>query len=699
VVKKFTKHLVKLLLVVLTSFSLTNAQWIRTSGPVGCTSQSMITYGNDLLLGASDEVIYRTSTRTACWEPIFDPHITGNPSTMAVVDSVVLAGYTSFGVYRSLDGGGTWIPANDGLGNSGVFALTSGGGTAYVSAYQNGVYRSTDKGAHWVAVSHGLPPGSSPVLTLGARGTTVLAGTYAAGIYRSTDQGVSWKRVTDGYTISSIAVNDSTWFAGTSNGAFRSDDDGVTWTLIDFVPELYRTSIVAVHGVTVYAASVTGTYRSDDNGRHWVNIDSGVPSGLAFTAFAFHDQTVYACIGGAGVYASNDKGTTWLAFSQGLANTQIGGCVAAGTSVFTVSALVHNVNSIDRGLMVSRSDDAGITWTILAPTAKIPTIGSIGAVGKRMFGAASNGVVEIVGDSAIVTSMTNVPYRLKSIRDTLYICTNLGFYRSCDTARTWMWCGKPSVEYNDFAGTGQEIYFGTSEYGFSRSLDTGKSFQQINEGLNYSFVRPPVIRALTIFGKGLYSIIDGNIMFLERGTAQWYQMQMGLSGTPYLLCTVGKTLVTVTTDGLFTLQRDDTTWTRATRQIESPPPMLTMATDGTMLYAGTQWTGVWRRPLSDLITAVCDAIPLAPFGYQLEQNYPNPFNPSTTIRFSLPSRSLVTLKIYDVLGKEVETIVNKELSIGTYSVKWNAESMPSGVYFYRLKAGGYTETKRLILMR
>ncbi len=99
------------------------------------------------------------------------------------------------------------------------------------------------------------------------------------------------------------------------------------------------------------------------------------------------------------------------------------------------------------------------------------------------------------------------------------------------------------------------------------------------------------------------------------------------------------------------------------------------------------------------ITAVAEKPSFQPLGFSLGQNYPNPFNPSTTITFSLPARSFVHLKIFDVLGKEVATIVSEELTGGNYSRQWNATGVPSGVYFYRLQAGSYTETKRLLLLR
>jgi hypothetical protein len=85
--------------------------------------------------------------------------------------------------------------------------------------------------------------------------------------------------------------------------------------------------------------------------------------------------------------------------------------------------------------------------------------------------------------------------------------------------------------------------------------------------------------------------------------------------------------------------------------------------------------------------------------FGLNQNYPNPFNPSTVISFNLPSKFFVTLKIFDLMGREVATLVSEELSMGNYTRQWNAANISSGVYFYRLQAGKYTGIKKLVLLR
>jgi hypothetical protein len=88
-----------------------------------------------------------------------------------------------------------------------------------------------------------------------------------------------------------------------------------------------------------------------------------------------------------------------------------------------------------------------------------------------------------------------------------------------------------------------------------------------------------------------------------------------------------------------------------------------------------------------------------PEGFALLDAYPNPFNPSTAISFYLPSKLFVSLKVFNLLGREVATIISEELSADAYSRQWNAIGMPSGIYFCRLQAGSYTETKKIVLLK
>jgi len=88
-----------------------------------------------------------------------------------------------------------------------------------------------------------------------------------------------------------------------------------------------------------------------------------------------------------------------------------------------------------------------------------------------------------------------------------------------------------------------------------------------------------------------------------------------------------------------------------------------------------------------------------PKEYKLEQNYPNPFNPTTTIKYSIPEESFVILKVYNLIGEEVATLVNAEQSTGNYEIEFNAVTLPSGIYFYRLQTENFVDTKKMMLMK
>lgn len=88
-----------------------------------------------------------------------------------------------------------------------------------------------------------------------------------------------------------------------------------------------------------------------------------------------------------------------------------------------------------------------------------------------------------------------------------------------------------------------------------------------------------------------------------------------------------------------------------------------------------------------------------PGSFSLSQNYPNPFNPATTINYQIPSITKVTLKIYDILGREVGTLVNEVKNPGKYAVQFNADKLSAGIYFYKFQAGNYAESKKMILVK
>lgn len=100
-----------------------------------------------------------------------------------------------------------------------------------------------------------------------------------------------------------------------------------------------------------------------------------------------------------------------------------------------------------------------------------------------------------------------------------------------------------------------------------------------------------------------------------------------------------------------------------------------------------------------LLTAVEEEYSTLPTTFNLYQNYPNPFNPSTVIKYQVPQNTFVNINVYDVLGNQIRTLVREEKAAGSYELRFDASNLPSGVYFYSIQAGAFTQTKKLILMK
>jgi len=122
-----------------------------------------------------------------------------------------------------------------------------------------------------------------------------------------------------------------------------------------------------------------------------------------------------------------------------------------------------------------------------------------------------------------------------------------------------------------------------------------------------------------------------------------------------------------------------------------------------------EYDPIWGGPINIVASAVAEVIPgTLPTSFQLNQNFPNPFNPSTTISFDLPTRSKVTLTVFNLLGQEVSTLIDKDLPANSYKVEWDGrsdtgESVASGIYFYKLIAEAsdneFVETKKMMLLK
>ncbi len=137
----------------------------------------------------------------------------------------------------------------------------------------------------------------------------------------------------------------------------------------------------------------------------------------------------------------------------------------------------------------------------------------------------------------------------------------------------------------------------------------------------------------------------------------------------------------------------DTNVTLITGEVRSAP----FTTTGSW-FSSRALVGVIRYVVNTATITSNNSLVL-PNNFNLSQNYPNPFNPYTSIEFSIPSRSKVNIDVFDLNGRKVATLVNSELSAGTYNVKWDATEVSSGTYFYRMTAGNFYQTKKMLLIK
>jgi photosystem II stability/assembly factor-like uncharacterized protein len=251
--------------------------------------------------------------------------------------------------------------------------------------------------------------------------------------------------------------------------------------------------------------------------------------------------------------------------------------------------------------------------------------------------------------------------------DTIYAggASGQGLFKSTDGGSTWQLTTLP-VGGSGVNGLGIDpmntsiIYAGLGNIGFYRSTDAGTSWAEATTGMPQN----------TAVG----------FVEVNQITRQVF--------AAVLLDSVA----------LFKSTDQAVTWTRmGGLDAAAVVSALTTSPDQSHLYVGINNLGVYR--INILVSDVPDDRTSLPVKATLLQSYPNPFNPTTTIKYDLPTDSPVSLKVYDVLGREVLTLVEGVERSGSHEVVLNASDLSSGVYFYRLKAGDFTNTRRLLLLK
>jgi photosystem II stability/assembly factor-like uncharacterized protein len=360
---------------------------------------------------------------------------------------------------------------------------------------------------------------------------------------------------------------------------------------------------------------------------------------------------LYAGTEGGGVFLSTNEGESWV--RMGLGTRSVYSLALKGSNLFAGTEL---------GTFYST--DGGASWSALSEGQMKPYVNAL----------AYTGITVLAG-------------------------TAEGTFRSTDNGATWGPVGAPltSMFVQVFAFSGEVFYAGVYG-GVYRSTDGGEDWTPFISELPYTGILSLAVSGTDLFvgtsdGQVYHSTLNGSAW--EVTTVSTSRVQaLAVSGRNVLAGTASP----AQDSGSVFLSTDvGASWSEVNSGMPESAIQCLSARGGN-IFAGTWARGVWRRTLSE-ITSVASTADRLPVSFALRQNYPNPFNPSTTIRFALPHRSHVTLTVYNTLGQQVAQLVNSDIAAGYHEVQFNASNLASGVYFYRMQAGSYVETKSLCLIK
>ena len=246
------------------------------------------------------------------------------------------------------------------------------------------------------------------------------------------------------------------------------------------------------------------------------------------------------------------------------------------------------------------------------------------------------------------------------------------------------------------------LFAGTQGGGVFLTTNNGTNWNAVNNGITGNGM---YVYSLAVMGTNLFAGTSIGIYLSTNNGTSWAEVNNGLSGgSVYAFAVSGTNIFAATqvfdypTGGIFLSTNNGTSWIQKNQGISVVPTVRTMLITNNYIFSGIDENSVWRRAYTDII-GIKNISTEVPSGFSLSQNYPNPFNPVTNLEFGISDLGFVTLKVYDLLGKEVSTLVNEKLNPGTYRVEFNAGSLTSGVYFYRLSTGDFSDTKRMILIK
>jgi hypothetical protein len=671
------------------------SQWIQTNGPdayegsVNCITS----VGNIVFIGLENYGLYSSSNNGATWKAsgINDNSV----NALANYNGYLYAG-TQFGLFLSSNNGANWYsPADSGLSDPQILSIFCLHDTVFAGTY-SGIFVSTNNCSSWLHTLNAASAVNCFTEDFTDNNERWLFAGSDSGIYLSENSGFNWTHLPYQRISISIAAFGPHILSGTSLGIYGSSDYGQSWSPTPVIGHGAR-SMVRV-GYTIYFCGPDGINYTTDFGYSWYPIFTGADieamlfDGSNYYAGAYYQdgmfissnggenwessnyglvpcpvmglaeigQTVFAATGGEGVYFTQNSGSYWKPLNNGLVNFNILDIKADGNNL-----CLANPNGL------YTSTDLGLNW-----------------VGRGWHGD----VIALQGNYIFdgTSAFNNSGNRPKGEQD-----KPGGIYVSSDFGVTWQ---LKLLNYSAycFIENGNNVYTGLWGRVYMTS-NYGDNWTNIGTGLPYE----PVVSMLMHNGYIFAGTQNNGIYRLNRSDSTWVQSNTGLTDPSVnSLCSEGNMIFAGTNDYVYESTDEGANWSVMLTGIPNNTKINSLIADPYNVFASTSDKGVWKLPAAIIITFLNNHNTELPINFSLYQNYPNPFNPSTKIKFNLPSsasNSSVKLVIYDVLGREVITLINRQLNPGTYEIDWNASDYPSGVYFYKLTAGDFSSVKKMVL--
>lgn len=372
----------------------------------------------------------------------------------------------------------------------------------------------------------------------------------------------------------------------------------------------------------------------------WVNVSNGLGNKQVYS-LVNTGSVLFAGTFNYGLYLSSDYGNNWTTAGTGLYNrivfslTNFGGYLYAGTD-----------------LDAWRTSNSGAYWSVTSINNN--TVYSLAANQSRVFaGLHLSGLFYSSGGTGwFISSLGVTDIKTITLNGNFILAgagNNAGVHVSNNNGNNWTASSLNNKSIYALALNGSKAYAGTGS-GIYRSVDSGYTWTQTP-------VNNELVQSLAVIGENVFAGSETNgVYFSGNNGLNWSQINDGLGSI-----------------GIYSLYIFNN-----------------------YIFAGASVNGVYRRPLSELtgISAV-----ETPRGFSLSQNYPNPFNSSSKINFRIAKQGNIKIAVYDIAGKEIMIIVNQTFQPGLYETYFDGSQLTSGVYFYKLITEGFTETKKMLIVK